>query len=67
MTHGYLEERYVNFVYALVVGRSAFGCIRTTNIWKNQRGVKVFVRIILDSLPTIGATIWHARPKRPQE
>lgn len=51
---GFLEPRYVNFVYALIVGSCScgkWGNLRSKDIWDCREGVEYFAGLVWDSLP----------------
>ena len=45
-----MEDRTINFIYALVVGTSIRGNITRSNIWGYEPGVRFYVSIILDNM-----------------
>jgi hypothetical protein len=53
---GYLGERYVNLIYALVAGHSVFGKTKLSDIWDFKPGVDYYVTMILESLPGLKHT-----------
>ena len=55
MVSGCLEPRYVNFVYALVVGHACANCDRfepsAWDIWDDEICVRAYAGLVIQSLP----------------
>ncbi len=49
-----MDERTVNFIFAMVVGKSAFGKINDKrllkNVWKHEPSVRFYVSLITDTI-----------------
>ena len=65
-----MEDRTVNFIFALVVGRASTGDINLKNVWDNEGAVKFFVshfimdfqqREIATGIPTSYYHLWKDR------
>ena len=62
----YLDLKYINFVYALIAGRSCsdfdrWSNVVTQDVWDYYPGVKYFTELIFVTLPVTGCSVSKAQ------